>query len=271
MPKYQLLFTDLDGTLLNRRSEISAGNAAAIKSALSAGKRIVVASGRSWKSLVYFNGRLGLDAPGHYGIAFNGGVIYETSALRFIHEQPMDNALGKEIITALKTFGAAADIFVYAGGELYSERDELNLWHTDDKGGLTITVVDNFSEIQGDIIKVIAKGTNAGLTEIARRMEPLFTGRCNICFSAGELLEFLHPNANKGSAVEILAGYLRIPIEETIAMGDEANDITMLKKAGLGVAVANAVPGAKAAADIVLDKNCNESAVAAVIERYLLT
>lgn len=77
-------------------------------------------------------------------------------------------------------------------------------------------------------------------------------------------------NANKGQALLDLADRLGVPHEETIAFGDGLNDITMIRAAGIGIAMENAEPAVKAAADWIT-ASCDEDGVAAGIERFVLS
>ena len=85
--------------------------------------------------------------------------------------------------------------------------------------------------------------------------------------SATVLIEISPISDNKGEAVKYLANYYGIPIEKTIAMGDNLNDLPMVKIAGLGVAVANATEKLKQAADFISVSN-NDGAVAQIIEKF---
>lgn len=85
--------------------------------------------------------------------------------------------------------------------------------------------------------------------------------------SATVLIEISPISDNKGEAVKYLANHYGIPIEKTIAMGDNLNDLPMVKIAGLGVAVANATEKLKQAADFISVSN-NDGAVAQIIEKF---
>lgn len=269
MIPYQLLFTDLDGTLLDSRSKLSEANRKAIAKALSAGKHIVICSGRSWKSLGHFEHALDLDRPGRYGIAFNGSVVYENTRDKlFLFQQPMEARLGQEVVAALKSVGA--DMILYTGDRLLIERETPDIQSYTHKVKLTPTFVSHFEEVTEDIIKIVIKGPHRRLAEIKKSITPLFAGRCSVFFSSDDLLECSHPEAHKGRAVTFLAEYLGIPKEAVIAVGDHANDISMLQTAGLGIAVANAVPETKAAADLTLRESNDRDAVSRVIHEYLL-
>ena len=87
--------------------------------------------------------------------------------------------------------------------------------------------------------------------------------------SASIFLEFLKPGINKSTGLSVLSENLNIPKEEIIAVGDADNDIAMIKFAGLGVAMGNAFPQVKEAADYITATN-DEDGVAKVIEKFVL-
>jgi len=89
-------------------------------------------------------------------------------------------------------------------------------------------------------------------------------------FSNPVLLEFGSKKAGKGMALENLCRVLGVDREDTIAVGDEGNDVDMIRRAGIGVAVKNAIDAAKEAADIITENDHEADAVAEIIERYLI-
>ena len=82
-------------------------------------------------------------------------------------------------------------------------------------------------------------------------------------------LEILASGVSKGSALHYLATHLNMSVDEVIAIGDNRNDVEMIREAGLGVAVANAHPDVKQVADMITDSN-DDDGVAKVIEQYFL-
>ena len=91
------------------------------------------------------------------------------------------------------------------------------------------------------------------------------------CFySSAFFLEAVAAGVNKGSAVERLCRMLDVPLSEAAAAGDEANDVSMIRAAGVGAAMSNAVPAAKEAADYVTERDNNHDGVAEIIRRFLL-
>ena len=89
-------------------------------------------------------------------------------------------------------------------------------------------------------------------------------------FSCSEYLEYTLKGADKGNGVRFLSDYLNISIDNTIACGDERNDISMLKAAGLGVCMINGNEEAKRAADYITKKNNNNGGIAEVINKFIL-
>ena len=91
-----------------------------------------------------------------------------------------------------------------------------------------------------------------------------------VSYSSSRYLEFNQMNVSKGQAVKWLAQHLGVDIKDTIAIGDNENDITMIQEAGLGIAVKCAKDDIKAIADVTTEKDFYEGAVAEAIEKYIL-
>ena len=265
---YFILFADLDGTLLDGKSQIHPATRGAIGDAFDAGKQFALCSGRSWRSLERFERELGIAGAGRYGVAFNGGIVYEIESKRILLEQPMGNEIGFEVVKALKEFGA--DILLYAGDTLYADVESDENKNYSRHVNIPIRFTDDFFSVEGEIMKILVKGENEKLKRVSSAMTELFAGRCSVFFSASTLIEFARPETHKGSGIEFLANYLKIPMSGTIAIGDQANDIEMIKAAGLGIAVSNAADELKRAADVVLPVSNDEDAVGFAIKNYLL-
>ena len=92
---------------------------------------------------------------------------------------------------------------------------------------------------------------------------------CEVSFSSDRYIEFNKSGVSKGRGLEILAEKLGVDIADTIAIGDNFNDLSMIKKAGLGVGVANCAAGIKGDCDYITRATCDESAIAEVIDRFI--
>lgn len=265
---YKLLITDLDGTLLNDASTISERNKDAIGRAEAKGVRTVISSGRSYQSIRYFEKKLWPDLKGHYGIGFNGGMVYESDTQRILMEQRLANLTALEVIQALRRFDV--DILVYIDYELIAEKLSEQIGAYTDKSMLPVTFIEDFGRIEEDVSKVLLKGTLDNLTMVYEHMKDRDGVDYNVFFSSDSLLEFCPIQAHKGYGLEYLCRYLGIDQKDVIAVGDQHNDISMIQAAGLGVAVQNALPEVKAAADIVTEATNDQNAIAEILEKYVL-
>ncbi|MCL2189870.1 MAG: Cof-type HAD-IIB family hydrolase [Defluviitaleaceae bacterium] len=275
--KYEMLCSDVDGTLLNSEGKISEGNCAAVQEALKKGKKIVLCSGRTWRSLKFYEETLGTHIAGQFGIGFNGGVVYEilpNGEVKLLHSHMMPHAISHEIFTVLPPIVAQYNemtIVAYNNkGHLIVEKSLDGSGLFDEMRKLGAHTVPSYIAETGDMYKVLVHGKNEELQQLAAFCKERFAGKCQTMFSARTLLELTPMGVDKGQGVKFLAAHMGIPIEAVIAVGDEANDSAMLKAAGLGIAVANAVPCAVEAADIQIKQSNNDSAVGAVIREYLL-
>lgn len=96
------------------------------------------------------------------------------------------------------------------------------------------------------------------------------TGNMDVSYSSNRFLEFNRKGVNKGEGLKRLAGMLGVDIKDTIAIGDNFNDLPMIKAAGLGVGVANSTEGIIQDCDVITEADCDHDAVAEVIEKYIL-
>ena len=121
-----------------------------------------------------------------------------------------------------------------------------------------------------EIVKCLYMNTDhAYLEKIARELSDI-TGDTDVSYSSNRYLEFNKKGVNKGAGLRKLAELLGVDMRDTIAIGDNYNDITMIEAAGLGVGVQNTVEELKPRCDYVTRATCDESAAAEVINRFIL-
>jgi hydroxymethylpyrimidine pyrophosphatase-like HAD family hydrolase len=119
------------------------------------------------------------------------------------------------------------------------------------------------------IHKLIFMAEQARIDEVRPAAQAAFGGRAALTAALGGMLEVLPLGASKGASVAWLLQRLGVSPGRCMALGDGENDVEMLRLAGLGVAVGNAGPAARAAADVVVGSN-DEDGVAQAIERFVL-
>lgn len=267
------LFLDLDGTLLNDAREITDGNKNAIDQALALGHKVIIATGRPLVSALAQAEKLGLTSDGCYVISFNGGMIYDMGAARVVYQKTIKQDLVQKVFAEaarrkihLQTYDSR-QIFVVEGEytKEYIERYCAKI-------GMTYQVADSVTQLTEDPCKMLAIDYN-GRTELEAFIlwiQESCGEKLNAFFSCKEFVEIIPVGLGKGNAVKRLAEILDIPMEDTIAAGDEENDLSMIRDAGIGCAMANAVPAVKAAADYITVCDNNHDGIKEIIEKYML-
>ncbi len=267
---YKLILCDLDATLLDDNRNVPDINIAAIDKAIKKGCLFVLSSGRSNMSLNNFNRNLGLDKKGCYCIGYNGGIIYEADSLKMLSEHLLEGRLAVRAVRLCRKY--EVDLMIYYNEKLYYEKPSERIDIYARRSRLIPICLDDLEKICiNDVSKVIIIGRNSVLKEIEK--EVYITGmdkEITTFFSASDLYEFNPLNIDKGTALDELSVILNIDRKDIIAIGDNMNDISMIKKAGLGVAVKNGTDEIKKAADYITERTNNEGAVAEVIEKFVL-
>jgi hypothetical protein len=264
---YNMLLSDLDGTLLDDSKQISNDNYTAIQALIHNNKYFVICSGRSNMSLNHINKQLNINIKGCYTIAYNGGLIYKSDTGEVILAHFMPIEFIKSIISFCKSY--SSNIVIYKEEKLICENlTEIIARYA--KNSFLKPVVVNFDDIiDNKINKILVIEDNSILKKLENDFisDNRFTN-INCFFSSDSLLEFNPPNVDKGTAIKELADYLNININNVAAIGDSYNDIPMLKAAGLSIAVANAEDEVKAVAKYITQNDNNSSAVAEVINIF---
>lgn len=271
--KEKILFLDLDGTLLNDHKEITPGNRRAIGEALSKGHRVVVTSGRPLKSSLVQAQRLGLTGEGCYVIAYNGAVIYDCSGRREIFRQE----LAADALYAV--FGEARRRGAYI--HTYDNEDVvIEPWCGEEAAkrycaaiGLEYRFIQDVRrDLHGLPVKalLIDYHHREALESMALWLGENLSGQADWFSSSPYFLEIVAPGMSKGAALQALCARLGIPVEDSISAGDQENDISMIRAAGLGAAMANAIPAAKEAAGYVTARDNNHDGIEEIIRKFML-
>ena len=268
---YRLIVSDLDETLLDADKKVSAENCAAIRAVRDMGVKFVPASGRGFRSMGNVLHALDLyDRAGEYVISFNGGAITENRGNRLLHFAGIPFDAAEELYRRSFRYDVCAHVYtldtVYVRNFTQSERDFLS-------GRMEVTEIDerNLDFLKGqEIVKCLYMNTNhAYLEEIGHELSDI-TGDMDVSYSSNRYIEFNRKGVTKGSGLRKLAELLGVDMKDTIAIGDNYNDLAMIQAAGLGVGVANMVEELKPLCDYVTRANYNESAVAEVLHRFVL-
>lgn len=270
--KCKILFTDMDGTLLNDDKEISKEVYRAIDRFTEAGGRVVLSSGRPLNSILETKKRLGLSYPGMYVIAYNGALVYDCQAERPVFERRLPIDYVNQTMEAAREFGIHCQ--TYSDTHILAERESRELLAYRKHIHLPYRIVENAAEylksIHMEPYKLIAiENEPYKLEALKKEFEKRLNGKIHAIYSAKNYLEVIHKDASKGNAVKFLCTYLQIPIEATVAAGDAANDISMLEAAGVGVAMKNATWDTKQAAGYVTKYTNDEDGILEIFDRWM--
>lgn len=264
--KYKLIATDMDGTLLNEKSELSNENKEAIIKAQENGTIFCLASGRPTAAMKEFSKILKLDKFGGYIISYNGAMIYDCKNNKVIFSEGLNKEQIKKVFEYAKINDVAA--ITYVDDLIYcSKFDEyVNIETTSTK--METKTIDNLENL--DYTKtlkcmIVAKPEKIKeLFEDFDKENEFFTAISNPHF-----LEIANSNIDKGKALRNLSSILGLNKEEVIACGDSFNDVAMLEFAGLSVAADNSHDKIKEICSYV-SKNNNEHILEDVIKKYVL-
>ena len=267
----KILFTDLDGTLLDSYKNISDKNLQAIDKMIKAGHKFVISTGRPIQSAVLIAKRYGWDGDGYYISSYNGGLIYDCCAKRSLIRQPVKKEYVRHILDEARACNIHAH--TYDDVNVVSERDTEEVRKYCQAIMVPPVIVpDAISYLKEDPIKVVAisAGSHEVLDKFRERLLPWCEGKLTTVFSSPILLEFANSGATKGLAVKYMCNRFDIPIEDSVAAGDEENDISMIQAAGLGVAMNNATEEVKATADYITSADNDHDGISEIIYKFIL-
>ncbi len=269
----KILFTDLDGTLLNDEKQISAGNQAAIDEALAKGHAIVISTGRSLPSALALADRLGFSGEGCYIIAWNGGQIYDLYHERAIYSKTLSRSLTRPLFD----MAAAREIHIqtYDSTHVLSEHDNQMLRDYERFTGHHYRVVANIERVLNvDPYKMLAIlydcDAHNRLEAFRQELLSAYPDIISSFFSSDTYLEIVPKGVSKGSAIRWMCDYMEIPLENSIAAGDAQNDISMLEAAHIGAVMRNAFPGVAEHGNYVTEADNNHDGLAEIIRRFML-
>lgn len=264
-----IVFSDLDGTFLDPRKEVTATNLRALDVLDARGIPFVPCSGRPATGMVP---ELMRHPATRYAISSNGAVVSrvdhpdaaDAPALATLHATPLGKATAHEICALARgrdvTFDVFADGRCYIERRLYDRLDEFSGGDPYIAGSLrsTRTPLDEPADETIERVRVLERVSvywkdprdRDELLEALARMTGIGVTR-----SYPMNIEVMDARADKGSALAWLCGRLGLDAGGAVAFGDNINDIPMIEAAGTGVAVGNAEPEVRAAADAVCGGN----------------
>ena len=267
--KYKILVLDLDGTLTNKKKEITEHTRETLIRAQEAGIKIVLASGRPTYGIMPLARQLELDKYEGYILAYNGGQIIDCKTGELMYENVLDPAVYPYLYECAKSNGF--QILSYKDEYIISENaDDQYVQHEAFLNRMASKTVENFLDvINFPVAKCLIVGDPEPLAQLEPVMKKELESKMNVFRSEPFFLELVPKGIDKARCLAVLLDELDMTSDEMMACGDGFNDRSMIEFAGLGVAMANAQEPVRSAADHVTASN-DEDGVAMVVERFIL-
>lgn len=267
--KYKILVLDLDGTLTNKKKEITEHTRETLIRAQEAGIKIVLASGRPTYGIMPLARQLELDKYEGYILAYNGGQIIDCKTGELMYENVLDPAVYPYLYECAKSNGF--QILSYKDEYIISENaDDQYVQHEAFLNRMPSKTVENFLDvINFPVAKCLIVGDPEPLAQLEPVMKKKLESKMNVFRSEPFFLELVPKGIDKARCLAVLLEELGMTPDEMMACGDGFNDLSMIEYAGLGVAMANAQEVVKQAANYITLSN-EEDGVAHAVEKFML-
>jgi Cof subfamily protein (haloacid dehalogenase superfamily) len=263
--RYRLAAIDVDGTLIERGKPVSPRVHQAIARAQGRGAIVTLASGRMFPLLKPLVESLELRSP---VICYGGALVVDPTAQQAIYQRGVPLDLAREVIRAARARQLVAR--AYLGDQVFVDKIDPMAFNYESLRRLNaIAVGDLIAFLSDDPTHLAIDAPPDQTRRLVLEMRQIFSPRLHVTTGHPLLTEFSHPEVHKGSALAWLAEKLHIPREETLAIGDDWNDVEMLRYAGLGIAIGNAHPDVLALADATVPGVADDG-VAVALEQFVL-
>ncbi len=268
-----LLFTDMDGTLLLSDSTVSPAIKDALNRMTAAGHHLILSSGRPLPSILEVRQQAGLLYPNMLIMSNNGALVYDCDARTPILEMRISHEDITFIVSEAEKAGihihgyTAAEIICHGMNDelrFYTRRIHMPLKCVED---IPAALPDGSYKLQAIHLtdKSVLERFRDHLLAISDIGE-----RVQLIFSNEQYLEILPIEAGKGNALHFVTDFLPAPHSHTFAAGDAENDLSMLDAAHIGIAMQNASDEVKAHADIITSKTNDEDGLLEILAEYFV-
>lgn len=267
----KILFTDLDGTLLTGDKRISDTDLNSIRRMTEAGNQFVIASGRPLPSVLELAGKYDLIRPGLFVSCFNGSVIYDCYNQKTVQRITVPFEDVQYIFD--EAIKEGLHVHTYSDNEVIAAADteelKFYLGHIHMPGIISTDFRAHLDHEPSKII-VMSFESRDRLIRFEKEHEAYTKGRLNTTYSCDFMLEYSSLNGSKGNSLLAMCQFLGVPVSDSIAVGDEENDLSMIMAAGVGVVMANGNDSVKEYADYVTENDNDHNGITEVIEEFIL-
>ncbi|MBC2016048.1 HAD family phosphatase [Listeria welshimeri] len=274
----QAIILDIDGTLLNDDKKISPETKKALITAQQNGVKLILASGRPTTGMHLYAEQLEMEKYHGLLVSYNGAKVVDCQTKEELFNQTLTIAEGKAVLEHMKQFEVKVmidkDDYMYVNNvyDCYIpyKGEEINIIQYESRGGnfKLCEKEDLAAFLDYHINKILTAGDPDYMQKNYQAMMAPFKNTLNCVFTADFYFEFTAKNIDKAKALDTVLTPMGIHAENIIAFGDGHNDITMVKYAGTGIAMDNAVPELKAVANSITLSN-NKDGIAHVLNNFI--
>lgn len=263
---FDVIITDLDGTLLNSDKQISKRNRDVLLQLQAMGVKLIIASGRPRPELDGRQELLELEKYDGLVLSYNGARVVQVNNQKVVYNHSIPIESARQVVQVTRQFPVSTVV----AHNNYSYVSDITIDRSTEEAFVSNQEVihEPFLEniLDFEPSKLLVTGKHEDLYELSLVLKENFQN-LDIMFSDAAFLEIMEKEVSKGTTLQTLCHDFGWDINRVIAFGDNENDIDLLKTAGHGVAMSNAVPNVKAVADEVTLSN-DEDGVAFCLEAH---
>lgn len=265
--KYSVIALDLDGTLTNNEKNVTPKTREALLKAMDEGATVVLASGRPTYGIEPIADILEMDKKGGYILSYNGGKIVNWKTKEVLYLKHLPEGVVPIIYEYAKEHGYV--LLGYKDNEIITEQaNDIYVREESRINKMNIRQVDSLLDnIEENPVKVLLTGHPDEMVKAEAELAEILEGKMDVFRSAPFFIELVSKGIDKALSLQRLLDHLHLSSGDLVAFGDGYNDLSMLRFAGMGVAMANAVPEVRAEADYITLSN-EEDGIAAALEHF---
>lgn len=267
----KIFFADLDGTLLNKQKQITPLTYQTLKEWTDKGHKLVLCSGRALDSVINVRETLGLGKFSNmYLIGYNGGEIYDCTTQTLLNRIALSYDEAKKCFEIAKRHNI--HIQTFSDTHIITAKEDEEIIYYKKAVHTPVIYDENFIvHLDKEPCKCLAIFLhNKELMEtFTNEIKHELGQEVNVMTSTPHFIEMFPINSGKGFSVKWLCKYLNIPLENSLAAGDEMNDVSMLEAAGISIAMLNGRAFVKELADIVTESDHNNDGLVPILKQYM--
>ncbi len=267
--KERVLVLDIDGTLTNSKKEITSATKQAIQDILKKGHKVILASGRPTPGMRRYEKELELESFGGYLLSFNGAKVVECRTGEIVYQRLLSLSMIPSLYGYARNNGCG--LITYLGDTVISAFPPDEYVELEARiNGLPISTVDNFKDfVDFEINKCLLTAPPDKAAVFEQELREKYKEVASVYRSEPFFIEIMPKNVDKATSLDRMLEVIGMSKEAVVCCGDGFNDISMIKYAGVGVAMGNAQPAVKEAADYITATN-DEDGLVEVINRFIL-